>query len=121
MSEAIFVAASLASPALRFSQEFCSDPPTAEYRFHVPAFDEPNRMGRIATIGVRPQGNFDEPDQRIIMVLSYEHDRLPARSGATSSACRSRLSSGHIEGHIPASSPPESSKINTLYARIFAP
>ena len=76
------MAPSLAGPALRFSQEFCSDSPTAEYRFHVPAFDEPNRMGRIATIGVRPQRNFDEPDQRTIVILGHEHDgrQVPARS-----------------------------------------
>lgn len=38
-------------------------------------------MGRITTIGVRPQGNFDEPDQRTVMVLSHEDDgrQVPAR------------------------------------------
>lgn len=38
-------------------------------------------MRRITTIGVRSQGNFDEPDQRTVLALSYvDHSRqVPAR------------------------------------------
>ncbi len=76
-------AALLASPVFGGLEQSSAYSLSAEVLLNEPAFDEADRMGRVATIGVRAEAYFDKSGWRAILILGYEdghgHGAVSAR------------------------------------------
>ena len=71
-------AALLACPGFCAVYQRASNAMTSVPRHHVPSLDEPDRLARIAPIGVRAEPHLHEANQRTLVLRDQENQRKRA-------------------------------------------